>query len=110
MAGKNWQAGSKDMIPARGLLCVVALAASSGCALAASDGFAPASYVATLDPNVLWEALIGGIIVCTFLASLALGIHSTLRRVKRSQMRRNAFISSALNNLHQGVVMTDPKR
>ena len=61
----------------------------------------------SLDPNVLWEVLIGGIVVCAFLASLALWIHSALRRVKRSQVRRNAFVSSALNNLNQGVVMTD---
>jgi len=35
---------------------------------------------------------------------------SALRKVKRSQLRRNAFISSALNNLSHGVVMTDPRR
>jgi len=110
MAGKNWQAGSKDQIPARDLLCLVALAASSVPAWAVSDLFAPASYVGSLDPNVLWEVLIGGIVVCAFLAALALWIHSALRRVKRSQMRRNAFVSSALNNLNQGVVMTDPKQ
>ena len=27
--------------------------------------------------------------------------------IKRSQLRRSAFVSSALNNLNQGVVMTD---
>src|SRR5689334_9111418 len=107
MAGKNWQASSKDRIPARALLCLVALAASSAPAWAVSELFAPASYVGSLDPNVLWEVLIGGIVVCAFLAALALWIHSALRRVKRSQMRRNAFVSSALNNLNQGVVMTD---
>src|SRR5262249_43934719 len=39
----------------------------------------------------------------------ALWVHSALRRVKRSQMRRTAYISSALNSLSHGVVMTDPK-
>src|ERR1700743_1249351 len=107
MAGKNGQAGSKDRIPARALLCLVAFAVSSAPAWAVSDLFAPASYVGSLDPHVLWETLIGGIVVCAFLASLALWIHSALRRVKRSQVRRNAFVSSALNNLNQGVVMTD---
>ena len=33
-----------------------------------------------------------------------------MRKVKRSQLRRNAFVSSALNNLNQGVVMTDPRK
>ena len=73
MAGKNWQAGSKDVIPARALLCAAAIAfasaparaASGGVASgrAASDGFAPVSYVASLDPNVLWEALIAAIVI-----------------------------------------------
>ena len=72
-----------------------------------SDCFAPSSYVGSLDPNVLWEVLIGGIVICAFLAPIALWMHSALRRFKRSQARRSAFVSSALNNLSQGVVMTD---
>src|SRR6185437_8701164 len=109
MAGKNWQAGSKDPILARALLCLVAIAAPGDPAWAKSDTLA-VSYISSLDPNVLWEVLIGGIVVCAFLASIALWIHSALRRVKRSQARRNAFVSSALNNLNQGVVMTDPRQ
>ena len=109
MAGKNWQAGSKDMIPARALLCAAVTVASGGPCLAMSDAFAPSSYVGALDPNVLWEVLIGGIVLCAFLASVALWVHSTLRRFKRSQARRSAQISSALNSLSHGVVMTDRK-
>src|SRR5215469_15140961 len=92
MAGKNWQAGSRNSIPAHG------------------TNFDPARYLASIDPNVLWEILIGGVVVCAFLASLALWIHSALRRVKRSQARRTAYVSSALNSLSHGVVMTDPKQ
>src|SRR5579871_6114184 len=113
MAGKNWQAGSKDLFPARVLLC---LATAAFCRpafcrpnLAATDAFSPVSYIGSLDPNVLWEALIGGVVLCAFLATISLWIHSALRSVKRSHARRNAFISSALNNLNQGVVMTGPK-
>jgi len=109
MAGKNWQAGSKDMIPARALLCAAVIVASGGPCRAMSDAFAPSSYVDSLDPNVLWELLIGGIVLCAFLASVALWVHSTLRRFKRSQVRRSAQISSALNSLSHGVVMTDRK-
>src|SRR6185312_1834616 len=108
MAGKNWQAGSKDPILARALLCLVAIAAPGDPAWAKSDTLA-VSYISSLDPNVLWEVLIGSIVVCAFLVSIALWIHSALRRVKRSQMRRTAYISSALNSLSHGVVMTDPK-
>ena len=37
-------------------------------------------------------------------------MHSALRKVKRAQLRRNAFVSSAMNNLSQGVVMTDAQK
>ena len=45
-----------------------------------------------------------------FLAPVALWVMSALRKVRRSQLRRNAFVSSALNNLSQGVVMTDAQK
>jgi diguanylate cyclase (GGDEF)-like protein/PAS domain S-box-containing protein len=109
MAGSNWQAGSKDLIPARAVMCLVAVVLSCAPAWAMSERFAPASYVGAIDPNVLWEVLIGGIVVCAFLVAVALWIHSALRQVKRSQVRRTAYISSALNSLSHGVVMTDPK-
>ena len=109
MAGKNWQAGSKDLIPARALLCLAAIALPCAPARAVSGSFAPASYVGALDPSSLWEVLIGGIVVCAFLAAVALSVYSALRRFKRSQARGTAYISSALNSLSHGVVMTDPK-
>ncbi len=109
MAGKNWQAGSKNSIPAQAFTCLVAIAAAGMPARALCASFDSASYVGSIDPNVLWEILIGVVVVCSFLASLAIWIHSALRRVKRSQARRTAYISSALNSLSHGVVMTDPK-
>src|SRR6266404_168614 len=110
MAGKTRQAGSKDLIPAQAVACLAGVLAPCDAALAFSDNFAPVSYVGTIDPNVIWEILIGGVVICAFLASVALWIHSALRRVKRLQARKNAFVSSALNNLSHGVVMTDPER
>src|SRR5215471_16211860 len=107
MADKNWQAGSKDLIPAQALLCLAAVVAP--CAPARAGTFAPASYISSLDPGVLWEVAIGGIVVCAFFAAVALWAHSTLRRFRRSQARRQAYISTALNSLSHGVVMTDPK-
>jgi diguanylate cyclase (GGDEF)-like protein/PAS domain S-box-containing protein len=109
MAGENWQAGSKDLIPAQALLCLAAVVAPCGPAFALPDKLAIASYIAALDPEVLWEALIGGIVTCAFFAAVTLWIHSALRRFKRSQARRHAYISTALNSLSHGVVMTDPK-
>ena len=43
-----------------------------------------------------------------FIAAIVLWVHAALRRVKRSQLRRTAYISSALNSLSHGVVLTDP--
>ena len=109
MADKNWQAGGKILIPAKALACLIVTLAPVRAAWAVPDNFAPASYVGSADPNMVWEMLIGGVVVSSFLAAVALWVHSALRKVKRSQLRRNAYISSALNNLNQGVVMTDPQ-
>ena len=89
---------------------VVCLASAVAPSRAYADSLNSPSYLGNLDPNMVWEALIGGVAVCAFLAAIALWIHSALRRSKRSQLRRNAFVSSAMNNLNQGVVMTDAQR
>jgi diguanylate cyclase (GGDEF)-like protein/PAS domain S-box-containing protein len=109
MAGKNWQAGGKNLISAQALVCLIVTIAPAGAAWGGSDDFAPASYAGSADFNMVWEMLIGGIALSSFLAAVALWIHSARRKVQRSQLRRNAFVSSALNNLSQGVVMTDPQ-
>jgi diguanylate cyclase (GGDEF)-like protein/PAS domain S-box-containing protein len=110
MADKNWQAGGKNSIPALTALCLVATVTPFGPALGASAAFAPSTYLGELDPNAIWELLIGGIVVASFLGAIGLWVLSALRKVRRSQLRRNAFISSALNHLNQGVVMTDARR
>src|SRR4030081_3219396 len=110
MADRNWQAGGKNSIPAPAVVCLVASDGPFPAAWGLSDRFSPNSYVGSADPNTVWEMLIGGIVACSFLAAVALWIHSALRRFKRAQLRRNAFVSSALNNLSQGVVMADPRK
>jgi diguanylate cyclase (GGDEF)-like protein/PAS domain S-box-containing protein len=108
MADRDWQAGGKSLIPAQAVVGLLAAIMPLTAAWAQSDRFAPASYVGSADPRLVWEVLIGGVVGCSFLAAVALWIHSALRKFKRTQLRRNAFVSSALNNLSQGVVMTDP--
>jgi diguanylate cyclase (GGDEF)-like protein/PAS domain S-box-containing protein len=110
MAGKNWQADGKVSVPARVVAGLIAAVVPLGVAWAVSDEIAPASYISSAEPDIAWEVLIGGVAVCSFLASIALWIFSALRKVNRSHLRRNAFISSALNNLNQGVVITDPEK
>ncbi|TYL79365.1 sensor domain-containing protein [Bradyrhizobium cytisi] len=107
MAEKNWHEGSMLPIAVQAVVCLASAVAPSR---AHADSLIPPSYLGNLDPNLIWEALICGIVVCAFLAAIALWIHSALRRSKRSQLRRNAFVSSAMNNLNQGVVMTDAQR
>src|SRR3954447_24678236 len=108
MASKNWQAGGKIVSSALAAVCLFAM--PSGASRAASGDFAPPSYIGSMDPHLIWGLLIAGIVVVSFLAAVALWVMSALRKVRRSQLRRNAFISSALNNLSQGVVMTDPQK
>ena len=107
MTGKNWQAGSKKVLATAGSYLVAGACPLP--ALAAPGGFQPASYVGELDPHTIWEALICGIVVASFLGAVAIWVVSALRRSRRSQLRRNGFISTALNHLNQGVVMTDPR-
>src|SRR3954468_12133108 len=109
MAEKNWHAGSALPIAVQAVVCLAATVAPAR-AFALSDSFTPPSYLGELNPNVIWEALIAGVVICSFLIAIALWIHSSLRRTRRLQLRRNAFVSSAMNNLNQGVVMTDAQR
>src|SRR5258708_9711852 len=110
MADKNWQAGGKVLIPAQAFACLIAIVAPCGTGWAQSDRFTPTSYLGSADPDMVWEMLIGGIVVSSFLAAIALWTHSELSRAKRSQLRRNGYVSSALNHLSQGVLMTDPQQ
>ena len=62
-----------------------------------------------IEPNVAWELGLASFVLGAFLAALALWLHTALRRANATQDRRTAYISSALNSLGQGVVVTDPK-
>src|SRR5712671_8242258 len=110
MVDKDWLAGGKNLIPAQAVVCLIAAVASLGSAHGASGDFSPSGFVGSADPNAIWEMLIAGIAVSSFLAAIALWVLSALRKVKRSELRRNAFVRSALNNLNQGVVMTDAQK
>src|SRR5271169_6715594 len=109
MADKDWQAGGRRPIAAQVLLCLAAAVAPCASACAQAGALAPASYFGPIEPNVAWEIAIGGTVLSAFLGALAFWVHSALRRVKRTQLRRSAYISTALNSLNHGVVMTDPR-
>src|SRR6476659_9396468 len=94
MADKTSRAGGKILIPAQAIACVIATIAPSGVVWGGSTDFAPTSYLGSPDPNMVWEMLIAGVVVFAFLAAVALWVHSALRKVRRLQLRRNAFVSS----------------
>ncbi|MDH6256349.1 EAL domain-containing protein [Bradyrhizobium sp. BR13661] len=105
MAEKNWHAGSTILIAVQVVVCL-----AGAITPARAEPSAVSAYLDGLEPSLIWEALIGGIVVCALLTAIVLWINSALRRARRSQLRRNAFVSSAMNNLNQGVVMTDGQR
>jgi diguanylate cyclase (GGDEF)-like protein/PAS domain S-box-containing protein len=107
MADKSWQAGGGIMIPAGIVVCLVA---SVWAAVASGAESTFVSYFNTVDPEAVSDAMLGGLVVCCFLVAVGLWVMSTLRRVKQSKLRRNAFVSSALNNLKQGVVITNAQQ
>src|ERR1700741_4147692 len=115
MADTNWQAGGRRSIAAQALLCLAAAVLSCASAQAQgqvqgqADAFALASFFGPIEPNVAWEIAIGGTVLSAFLGALAFWVHSALRRLRRTQLRRTAYITTALNSLNHGVVMTDPK-
>jgi diguanylate cyclase (GGDEF)-like protein/PAS domain S-box-containing protein len=107
MADKNWQAGGGIMIPAGVVVCLIA---SIWAVVASGLGSRLVGYLDAADPAYVSDAVLGGLVACSFLVAVGLWIASTLRRFKRSQLRRNAFVSAALNNLKQGVVIADPRQ
>lgn len=95
------------MIPAGVVLCL----AATLWAVAASDfGSSLVSYLDTANPYYVSEALLAGLVLCAFLTAAGLWVIVTLRGIKRSRLRRNVFVSAALNNLKQGVVITNPRQ
>ena len=95
------------MIPAGIVLC---LAVSFWAVSGSGFGSSLVQYFEAAGPDVISDAVLGGLVIGSFLVAVGLWVVSTLRRFKRSQLRRNAFVSSALNNLKQGVVITDPRQ
>src|ERR1700743_1511954 len=95
------------MIPAGVVVCLVA---SVWAAVASGAEFSLVSYFNAADPEVISDVVLGGLVICCFLIAVGLWVMSTLRRVKQSKLRRNAFVRSALNNLKQGVVITNARQ
>ena len=95
------------MIPAGVVLCLVA---SFWAATASTPESGLIKYLSAADPDVVSDVVLGGLVAGCFLIAVWIWVMSTLRRFRLSQQRRNVFVSSALNNLKQGVVITNPRQ
>ena len=93
MADKNWHASGTLLIPVQAVVCLVGTVGPAR-AFALSDNFAPPNSWGGSDANLIWEALLGGIVAFSFLVAIALWSYSVLQRAGHSRLRRNAFISS----------------
>jgi diguanylate cyclase (GGDEF)-like protein/PAS domain S-box-containing protein len=111
MTGKDWQAGGKSSkrVAAAVGFAYAAVAAAPASAWAAAIGLSTDNHITGADAGVAWEIFTGGLIAVSFLAAAAIWVTSVLRKARRS-LRRYAFVSSGLNNLNQGVVMTDSRQ
>src|ERR1700739_1254359 len=98
MANKNWQAGGRITIPATAAAGLLAIAVPLGAACASNSDDELALFT-NAPEQIAWQMLLGGIVVSGFVVSVAVWVLSMLRRVERSRQRRNAFVSSGLNNL-----------
>jgi diguanylate cyclase (GGDEF)-like protein/PAS domain S-box-containing protein len=60
--------------------------------------------------SMMWQVLIDGLLVILFLGVMFVWVMSALRRARRTNARREFFVSSALNNLSQGIVITNARQ
>jgi diguanylate cyclase (GGDEF)-like protein/PAS domain S-box-containing protein len=104
MTGKIGRSDSKAAVSVIAVVCLVG-------SITGARAESPAvHYISELDPQMIWQILIGGFVTLAFLAAIVLWVASALRNVRREQQRRNAFVGSALNHLGQGIVMLDDQK
>ena len=112
MTGWQKQAGKKTARCVMAAACLFVIA-TCGPALAQSVGLAdgaPAAPYSATDRAVIWQILLAGFIVVAFLVSIALWVAAALRRVRYLNLRRESFVTSALNNLSQGILMVNAQQ
>ena len=107
MTGRH---GQRATGAAKGAVALLAACTCSPIPADAAPVFIADLFAKPLEPSVMTELALAVFILLTFLIALALWAFSAMRVVKSTQARRNAVISSALNNLGQGVVMVNAQR
>ena len=111
MTGWQKQARATTASPvwAAACLCANILAPGSAAAqiVANPDGSFSATALEISNTALVWQVAMGGFVVAAFLAAIILWVSTALRRARHANIRRAAFVSSALNNLTTGIVMLD---
>ncbi len=111
MTGWQKQARATAAIPAGVAVCLYASTLGIGSAtaqiVANPDGTFSALTTDSMQTAMIWQLAIGGFVVVAFLAAVILWVSTALRRARHTNIRRAAFVSSALNNLTHGIVMID---
>ena len=74
------------------------------------DGTFSALTADVTNTALVWQILIGGFVIVAFLAAVILWVSTALRRARHANIRRAAFVSSALNSLTNGIVMVDARK
>ena len=57
------------------------------------------------DPGMIWQILLIGFVVFTFLTAAIIWVATSLRRMRMSHSRRMTFINGSLNRMEQGILM-----
>jgi diguanylate cyclase (GGDEF)-like protein/PAS domain S-box-containing protein len=109
---KQARATTASRVWAAAYVCVSTLLSGSAAAqiVANPDGTFSASSIDSSHTAMIWQVVIGGFVVVAFLAAIILWISTALRRVRHANIRRAAFVSSALNSLGTGIVMVDARK
>lgn len=112
MTGWQKQARATTASPVWAAACLCANILAPGSAaprqiVANPDGSFSATALEISNTALVWQVAMGGFVVAAFLAAIILWVSTALRRARHANIRRAAFVSSALNNLTTGIVMLD---
>ncbi|CEG07136.1 Cyclic di-GMP phosphodiesterase Gmr [Afipia felis] len=94
-----------------GLGLVVALSMMTApVAHAVTDAEVAAGFSGVDQGSLTFQVVVDGLLVILILLAMFVWVMSALRRARRINARREFFVSSALNNLSQGIVITNARQ
>lgn len=93
-------------------LCVSILTSGSAVAQIVANPDGTFSAVAVEGPQtaLIWQVVIGGLVIVAFLGAIIVWVSAALRRARHANIRRASFVSGALNSLTTGIVMVDARK